>query len=112
MCCTLVARARPCIAGYIAKRWGGKFVLRIEDTDLERSTPESVQAILDSMEWLGLDFDEGPYFQTERFDRHLEVIGQLVEQGNLPFDVLLGNSFLRHTTIQQAGSVLEIETRF
>ncbi len=61
---------------------GGKFVLRIEDTDLERSTPESVQAILDGMEWLGLDYDEGPYFQTERFDRYLEVIKQLIEQGD------------------------------
>ena len=65
-----------------SKSVGGKFVLRIEDTDLERSTPESVQAILDGMEWLGLDCDEGPYFQTERFDRYLEVIGQLIEQGN------------------------------
>ena len=61
---------------------GGKFVLRIEDTDLERSTPESVQAILDGMEWLGLDYDEGPYFQTKRFDRYLDVIRQLVEQGD------------------------------
>ena len=61
---------------------GGKFVLRIEDTDLERSTPESVQAILDGMEWLGLEYDEGPFFQTKRFDRYVEVIQQLVEQGD------------------------------
>jgi len=60
----------------------GQFVLRIEDTDLERSTPESVQAIIDGMSWLGLDCDEGPYFQTERFDRYLEVIEQLIEQGD------------------------------
>jgi len=65
-----------------SKKMGGKFVLRIEDTDLERSTPESVQAILDGMAWLGLDYEEGPYYQTERFDRYLEVIGQLVEQGD------------------------------
>ncbi len=65
-----------------SKKMGGKFVLRIEDTDLERSTPESVQAILDGMEWLGLDYDEGPYYQTKRFDRYLEVIRQLVEQGD------------------------------
>jgi len=65
-----------------SKKTGGKFVLRIEDTDLERSTPESVQAILDGMEWLGLDCDEGPYFQTRRFDRYLEIIGQLIEQGD------------------------------
>jgi len=60
----------------------GRFVLRIEDTDLERSTPESVQAILDAMQWLGLDYDEGPYYQTQRFERYLEVISQLVEQGH------------------------------
>lgn len=65
-----------------SKKMGGKFVLRIEDTDLERSTPESVQAILEGMSWLGLDYEEGPYYQTERFDRYLEVIGQLVEQGD------------------------------
>jgi glutamyl-tRNA synthetase len=65
-----------------SKKMGGKFVLRIEDTDLERSTPESVQAILDGMTWLGLDYEEGPYYQTERFDRYLEVIGRLVEQGD------------------------------
>ncbi len=66
----------------LSRKMGGKFVLRIEDTDLERSTPESVQAILDGMAWLGLDYDEGPYYQTERFDRYLEVIRKLVEQGD------------------------------
>jgi glutamyl-tRNA synthetase len=64
-----------------SKKVGGRFVLRIEDTDLERSTPESVQAILDAMQWLGLDYDEGPYYQTQRFERYLEVINQLIEQG-------------------------------
>jgi glutamyl-tRNA synthetase len=57
-----------------SKQVDGRFVLRIEDTDLERSTAESVQAILDAMQWLGLDYDEGPYYQTQRFDRYLEVI--------------------------------------
>ena len=47
----------------------GAFILRIEDTDLERSTPESVQAILDGMQWLGLDYDEGPVYQTDSFGR-------------------------------------------
>ena len=56
-----------------ARQSEGKFVLRIEDTDLERSTPEAVQAILDGMEWLGLDYDEGPFYQTQRFDRYREV---------------------------------------
>ncbi len=65
-----------------SRKTGGKFVLRIEDTDLERSTPESVQAILDGMDWLGLDYDEGPFYQTERFGRYREVIEQLLEQGD------------------------------
>ncbi|MCP4877968.1 MAG: glutamate--tRNA ligase [Gammaproteobacteria bacterium] len=65
-----------------SKKVGGKFVLRIEDTDLERSTPESVQAILDAMDWLGLNYDEGPYYQTQRFERYLEIIKQLIEQGD------------------------------
>ncbi|MEM7562153.1 MAG: glutamate--tRNA ligase [Pseudomonadota bacterium] len=65
-----------------SRKLKGQFVLRIEDTDLERSTPESVQAILDGMTWLGLDYDEGPHFQTKRFDRYIEVIGQLVDQGD------------------------------
>ncbi|MBQ9182650.1 MAG: glutamate--tRNA ligase, partial [Neisseriaceae bacterium] len=47
-----------------ARKMGGKFILRIEDTDLERSTPESVKAILDGMAWVGLDYDEGPFYQT------------------------------------------------
>lgn len=65
-----------------SKKVNGRFVLRIEDTDLERSTPESVQAILDAMQWLGLEYDEGPYYQTQRFERYLEVIKQLVEHGH------------------------------
>lgn len=65
----------------LARRNKGTFILRIEDTDLERSTPESVQAILDGMEWLGLDYDEGPFYQTKRFDRYKEVIQQLLKEG-------------------------------
>lgn len=64
-----------------ARQTGGKFVLRIEDTDLERSTQESVQAILDGMQWLGLEYDEGPYYQTHRFDRYAEVVEQLLAEG-------------------------------
>ena len=60
-----------------ARRHGGVFVLRIEDTDLERSTPEAIQQILDGMEWAGLGHDEGPFFQTRRFDRYREVIDEL-----------------------------------
>ncbi len=63
-----------------AKHHGGEFVLRIEDTDRQRSTDESVEAILKGMQWLDLSFDEGPYYQTKRYDRYHEVIEQLLEQ--------------------------------
>lgn len=61
-----------------AKKNHGTFILRIEDTDLERSTPESVQAILDAMQWLQFDYHEGPFYQTQRFVRYAEVIQQLL----------------------------------
>jgi glutamyl-tRNA synthetase len=65
-----------------ARRHGGKFVLRIEDTDLERSTEASVQAILDGMQWLGIDWDEGPFFQMKRLARYKEVAEQLIAAGH------------------------------
>ena len=78
-----IGGARTALYSWLhARQQGGKFVLRIEDTDLERSTQESVQAILDGMEWLGLDYDEGPYYQTHRFDRYKEVTDQLLDQGH------------------------------
>ena len=64
-----------------ARHFGGSFVLRIEDTDLERSTPEAVQAIIEGMDWLGLHHDEGPFYQMQRMDRYREVIGQMLEAG-------------------------------
>lgn len=64
-----------------ARHHQGQFVLRIEDTDLERSTPEAVEAILQGMEWLGLDHDEGPYYQTKRFDLYKTYIQQLLDEG-------------------------------
>jgi len=64
-----------------ARHHNGVFVLRIEDTDVERSTSESVDAILEGMAWLGLDFDEGPFFQMQRMDRYREVLAQMTEQG-------------------------------
>src|SRR4051812_8919155 len=64
-----------------ARQLGGKFILRIEDTDLERSTRQSVQAILDGMQWLGLDCDEGPFYQMQRIERYREVAEQLVNEG-------------------------------
>ncbi|HXM80442.1 MAG TPA: glutamate--tRNA ligase [Burkholderiales bacterium] len=65
-----------------ARRHGGKFILRIEDTDLERSTEDSVNAILEGMKWLGLDWDEGPFFQMKRLARYKEVADQLVASGH------------------------------
>src|SRR5690606_11460465 len=62
-----------------ARHHQGVFVLRIEDTDLERSTPEAVQAILDSMQWLGMQPDEGPFYQMQRMDRYREVIDQMLK---------------------------------
>ena len=64
-----------------ARRHGGVFILRIEDTDRERSTDEATQVILDGMEWLGLNADEGPFYQTRRMDRYREVIDQMLQQG-------------------------------
>ena len=65
-----------------ARRRGGRFILRVEDTDRERSTEEAVQVILDGMQWLGLAHDEGPYFQSQRFGRYAEVLRQMLDQGN------------------------------
>jgi glutamyl-tRNA synthetase len=90
---TVITRFAPSPTGYLhvggartalfswlyARKHGGTFILRIEDTDLERSTQESVQAIFDGMEWLGLNYDTEPTFQTHNFPRYKEVIGQLLE---------------------------------
>ncbi len=64
-----------------AKKNAGQFILRIEDTDVERSTPEAVQAILDGMHWLGLDYDEGPFYQMQRMDTYKKVIHSMLEKG-------------------------------
>ena len=64
-----------------ARRHGGTFILRIEDTDVARSTPEAVQAILDGMQWLGLEHDEGPFYQMQRTERYKEVIQQMLAAG-------------------------------
>ena len=64
-----------------ARRMGGKFVLRVEDTDRERSTDEAVRVILDGMAWLGLDADDGPYYQSHRFDRYRAVIAEMLAAG-------------------------------
>jgi glutamyl-tRNA synthetase len=69
-----------------ARRHGGQFILRVEDTDLERSTEASVNAILEGMEWLGLDWDEGPFFQMKRLARYKEVAEQLIAAGHAYYD--------------------------
>ncbi len=92
---SIVSRFAPSPTGYLhvggartalfswlyAKKFGGTFILRIEDTDLERSSQESVDAILDGMNWLGLDWDQGPFYQTKRFDLYKEVVAQLLADG-------------------------------
>jgi len=65
-----------------AKKHGGDFVLRIEDTDVARSTPEALQAILDGMHWLGLDYDEGPFYQMQRIERYKQVLQQMLFAGS------------------------------
>ena len=78
-----IGGARTALFSWLyARKHGGQFILRIEDTDLERSSQESVNAILEGMTWLNLEYDEGPFYQTDRFDRYKEVIQQLVDAGN------------------------------
>ncbi len=93
---TIITRFPPSPTGYLhiggartalfnwlyARKTKGKFVLRIEDTDAARSTEESVDAILQSLEWLGLDWDDGPYFQTQRYDIYSEYIDKLIASGH------------------------------
>lgn len=77
-----IGGARTALYSYLlAKKHGGTFILRIEDTDRERSTPEAIQAILDGMNWLGLNWDEGPYFQTQRFDFYNQHVDKLLATG-------------------------------
>ncbi|MDX2480253.1 MAG: glutamate--tRNA ligase, partial [Desulfuromusa sp.] len=77
-----IGGARTALFNYLlAKKQGGKFVLRIEDTDVARSTQESVDAILNAMEWLGLSCDEGPFYQSERFDLYKQKVEQLMQDG-------------------------------
>ncbi len=78
-----IGGARTALYSWLhARRHGGRFVLRIEDTDRERSTEASVRAILEGMEWLGLAWDEGPHFQSRRFERYREVVERLLASGH------------------------------
>src|SRR5450631_2175226 len=77
-----VGGARTALFNWLlARKAGGTFILRIEDTDVERSTQESVDAILQGMEWLGLDWDEGPFYQTDSFPLYKQYVQQLLDQG-------------------------------
>ena len=77
-----IGGARTALFNWLfSKQQGGKFILRIEDTDEQRSTDEATRAILESMEWLGLSWDEGPYFQSRRYDIYNEVIDRLIANG-------------------------------
>ncbi|QBL09043.1 glutamate--tRNA ligase [Rheinheimera sp. D18] len=112
---SLVTRFAPSPTGYLhvggartalfswlyAKKMGGKFILRIEDTDLERSTQESVDAILEGMSWLGLDHDEGPYYQTKRFDLYKEVVAELLAAGH---------AYKCFCTIEEVDAMREAQT--
>ncbi|MFO7817751.1 MAG: glutamate--tRNA ligase [Thermodesulfobacteriota bacterium] len=77
-----IGGARTAIFNWLlARKNKGTFVLRIEDTDLERSTPERTKSILDAMHWLGLDYDQGPFFQSERFDLYRKYVQILLDKG-------------------------------
>ena len=67
----------------VARHLGGKFLLRIEDTDQKRSTDEATQVILDSMKWLNLDYYEGPIYQMDRLDRYREIVDQMLADGRV-----------------------------
>jgi len=81
-----IGGARTALFSWLyARHHGGKFVLRIEDTDQERSTDESTKAILDAMTWLGLNWDEGPYFQAKRVNLHRQMVQKLIDDGKAYF---------------------------
>src|SRR6187455_1225144 len=78
-----IGGARTALYNWLAARGsGGSLVLRIEDTDRERSTPENVEQILDALRWLEIDYDGEPVFQSQRADRHAEVLERLIESGH------------------------------
>ena len=77
-----IGGARTALFAWLyARHYHGQFILRIEDTDQQRSTEESTNAILDAMTWLGLDWDEGPFFQAQRVDMHREMVKKLIDEG-------------------------------
>src|SRR6056297_4005556 len=78
-----IGGARTALFNWLyARNQGGKFILRFEDTDVERSTGEYVEAILEALKWLGIDWDEGPFYQSQRLDIYKEYIQRLIDTGN------------------------------
>src|SRR6476620_4854826 len=110
-----VGGARTALFNWLfARRHGGVFVLRIEDTDLERSSEEMVDGILDGLRWLGLDWDEGPlvegeygpYFQSRRFDRHRAMARRLIESGHAYYCYCTPDELkTRRDDVERAGGV-------
>lgn len=77
-----IGGARTSLYSYLfARHHGGEFVLRVEDTDFERNSEEATEAIIQAMDWLGMEYDEGPYFQSKRMDRYREVVDRMLEEG-------------------------------
>jgi glutamyl-tRNA synthetase len=82
-----IGSARTALFNWLyARKTGGTYILRIEDTDKQRSTAESTRSILEGLEWLGLDWDEGPYYQSENFDKHRAAARRLVDEGKAYLD--------------------------
>ena len=78
-----IGGARTALFNWLfAQKTGGKLILRIEDTDVERSTEESIQGIIEGLKWLGITWDEGPYFQSRFINEHLEAAQKLLESGH------------------------------
>ena len=84
-----------------AKKHGGKFILRIEDTDVARSTPAAVQAIMDGMHWLGLDYDEGPFYQMQRMASYKKVLQSMLDAGT---------AYYCYSSIQELEALREAQT--
>src|SRR5258706_2779301 len=88
-----------------ARRQGGRFILRIEDTDLQRSTDESVRTILEGLEWLGIDWDEGPFFQARGLETHRALAHRMAEQGKAYWCFCaVGEIEAKRRAAEQAGS--------
>ena len=103
-----VGFARTALYNWVfARHHGGTFVFRIEDTDKKRSTPEAIEAILDGLSWLGLDYDAPPIFQSERAGRHAEVAFELLAKGLGNRDIATALGITHHTAKFHVAQILE-----